>query len=55
MDASRKIALVVDDEALIEQYIQEILAKHGYASQSFTDPVKALDSSVTPMKRSTLS
>ncbi len=34
--------LVVDDEALIETYIQAVLETYGYATQSFTDPAKAL-------------
>ena len=38
-----RIVLVVDDEEIIEEYIQAVLHKHGYESRSFTDPVKALD------------
>jgi CheY-like chemotaxis protein len=37
-----KLVLVVDDEELLEQYIQTVLDQHGYTSASFTDPVKAL-------------
>jgi CheY-like chemotaxis protein len=44
MNASQaRVVLVVDDEAMIEEYIQAILHAHGYISRSFTDPVKALD------------
>jgi CheY-like chemotaxis protein len=39
----RKLVLVVDDEQILEEYIQAVLAKYNYASQSFTDPVKALE------------
>ncbi len=38
-----RVVLVVDDEAVLEEYIQAVLHKHGYASRSFTDPVKALE------------
>ncbi len=38
-----KLVLVVDDEVLIEQYIQAALQTQGYTSASFTDPVKALE------------
>jgi CheY-like chemotaxis protein len=34
---------VVDDEQMLEEYIQAVLAKYDYSSQSFTDPVKALE------------
>jgi two-component system, cell cycle sensor histidine kinase and response regulator CckA len=38
-----KLVLVVDDEQMLEDSIQTVLAKYGYTSQSFTDPVKALE------------
>jgi two-component system, cell cycle sensor histidine kinase and response regulator CckA len=43
MQGLQKLVLVVDDEQMLEQYIQAVLAKYGYVSQSFTDPVKALE------------
>jgi CheY-like chemotaxis protein len=39
----QKLVLVVDDEQMLEEYIQAVLAKYDYSSQSFTDPVKALE------------
>lgn len=41
--SSKRFVLVVDDEALVELYIQAVLDQHGYSSASFTDPVKALE------------
>ncbi|MHB8109542.1 MAG: response regulator [Syntrophorhabdaceae bacterium] len=38
-----RVVLVVDDEAMLEEYIQAVLHAHGYASRSFTEPVKALE------------
>lgn len=37
-----RVVLVVDDEAMLEEYMQAVLHKHGYESRSFTDPVEAL-------------
>jgi CheY-like chemotaxis protein len=39
----KRVVLVVDDDEILEEYIQTVLHKHGYTSESFTDPVKAID------------
>jgi two-component system, cell cycle sensor histidine kinase and response regulator CckA len=37
-----RIVLVVDDEAVIEDMINTLLARHGFRTASFGDPQKAL-------------
>lgn len=37
------IILVVDDEEMMEEYIQDLLRERGYEHASFMDPVKALE------------
>ena len=38
------LVLVVDDEQLIEQYVQAVLQRYGYGTASFTNGKEALDS-----------
>lgn len=37
------IVLVVDDEQMMEEYIEELLQRYGYEHQSFTSPAEALE------------
>jgi CheY-like chemotaxis protein len=37
------VIVVVDDEKMMEEYIEELLQKRGYEHKSFDDPAKALD------------
>ena len=38
-----KYVVVVDDEELIEEFLEEFLRKAGYGEKSFGDPTKAFD------------
>jgi CheY-like chemotaxis protein len=35
------LVLVVDDEQMIEEYVQEVLERYGYKTVSFTNPTEA--------------
>ncbi len=37
------LILLVDDDEMLEEYMQAALAQRGFVAESFTDPVKALE------------
>ncbi len=37
------LILVLDDQEVVEEYVQEVLGRKGFRSVSFSDPLKALD------------
>ncbi|HEX2964844.1 MAG TPA: response regulator [Syntrophorhabdaceae bacterium] len=43
MPANKCVVIVVDDEELVDEYIQEVLERHGYTHVSFSEPEKALE------------
>ncbi|OPY70359.1 MAG: Chemotaxis protein CheY [Syntrophorhabdaceae bacterium PtaU1.Bin034] len=37
-----RLVLVVDDEGLVKEYLEEVMARYGYRCAAFTDPKEAL-------------